>query len=107
MKMKRKMASAIASGLMVVGLVTPMAAAITKDVGGGTWSYGVTYRNGEQATVYSHYYHKKVFHRASTVNGYGEYSCHATRAGQTAWASQRAHPGKVDRSYWSKYDACP
>ena len=111
MKMKRKLGSTVASGLMVVGLIAPMAAAVTSKVGGGEWTYGITYegrgRDRKQSTVYSYYYHRNVLHRASTMNGFKEYSCHASRAGQTARTSQRADPDSTDHAYWSKYEWCP
>ena len=106
MKTKYKLVSAFASRLMAVGLVAPAAAAITISAGGGTWSYGITYYKGKQATVYSHYYHGSVFHRASTINGYQEYSC--CTAGKGGWArtAQRAHPERADHAYWSKNERC-
>ncbi len=106
MKTKYKLVSAFASGLMAVGLVVPAAAAITISAGGGTWSSGITHYKGQQATVYSHYYHGSAFHRASTINGYQEYSCRTAGKGGWARTAQRAHPERVDHAYWSKNDRC-
>lgn len=106
MKMKRKLASAVASGLMVVAVVAPMAAAVTQSVGGGSWDHGIVYDGGKQATVYSHYLHPTVWHRASTVNGYKEYSCKTAWKGYWAITAQRAHHERVDRAYWAKGVGC-
>ena len=101
MKKRKKLASAAASGLLLLGLTLP-AAAVTTSVGGGSWSYGITYKDGKQHTVYSNYYHPSVFHRASTINGWGRHSCTHTRAGQTAYNSQDANPKVTDKSYWAR-----
>ncbi|WP_411914027.1 lactococcin 972 family bacteriocin [Acidipropionibacterium timonense] len=71
----------------------------TTAAGGGLWSYGTT-AGGTQ--VYSNYLHPLRYHHSSTVNYWGESSCH--EATRTHWSrdSQRADPaaGHTDNAYW-------
>lgn len=69
MRMKR-VAATVASAVMMAGIAIP-AFAVTVPAGGGTWSYGTT---GNGTSVYSNYHHPSVFHKASTINYWGERS---------------------------------
>lgn len=99
MRMKR-VAATVASAVMMAGIAIP-AFAVTVPAGGGTWSYGTT---GNGTSVYSNYHHPSVFHKASTINYWGEHSCSQASARYWARTSQRANPdwGAVDHSYWGK-----
>lgn len=78
-------------------LVTPMA---SKDVGGGTWTYGTELvKDGKRC--YSQYFHGSKGHaaRAKIANG-SDYD-HAN-AGVTAKASSTAGAAYTCYTYWSK-----
>lgn len=104
MNVRRGVASVAVGLALAAGAVTP-AFATTVQAGGGTWSYGFT---GNGTSVYSNYIHPSVFHRASTINYWGDYSCRDARAGSWAKDSQSADPttGHTDNAYWSK-SPCP
>lgn len=104
MTVRKKVLSLVAGGLIALGRLGPTAAMAA---GGGIFNYGFRYdKHGKQSTVYSHYYHGSKTHRASTTNGYGEYSCKHTRPGEWAKTSQRAHPRAVDKANWA-HRTCP
>lgn len=100
----RRAATVVAGVGFAVGVAVPAFATVTP-AGGGTWSYGIT---ASGTVVYSNYIHPSVTHRASTINYWGEYSCHDNTKGKWANDSQRADPirGHVDHAYWAK-TSCP
>lgn len=66
---RRSVSGMVVAGAVAVGLVVGGAApahAVTQNVGGGTWSYGVT-----ATTNYSNYYHGSYYHRSTAYNSSG------------------------------------
>lgn len=82
--------------LSVVGVGTA-SAAISKSVGGGTWSYSL-----EPKTVTSQYYHATNQHGSSVKIGKGQPLRDCAKAGGTSFAKLRGGSG-TRYAYWHNY----
>lgn len=96
MQISKRIGTGVSAIAIVVGTAVP-ALATVEHPGGGTWIYGTN-----RTEVYSKYQHPRKDHRASVINGYGEYrSSGCKKPNVWANASLRAHPDKADEAYWS------
>ncbi|MBV7698375.1 lactococcin 972 family bacteriocin [Streptomyces sp. TRM70350] len=79
--------------------VTP---ATTKDVGGGTWTYGTELVSGGKR-CYSYYFHGSKLHKATARIANAERNA-AEPGGRTARASATAGAAYTCYAYWSNLE---
>ncbi|MPY58183.1 lactococcin 972 family bacteriocin [Streptomyces spongiae] len=97
MRFKKPLQALVVSAAFVTAAAAP-ALAVTKEVGGGTWSYGTT-----SETVWSNYFHSSSKHGSSVRNGYGDEERSAcVNADKWSYADLPAHPEETDYAYWRK-----
>lgn len=88
------------SGSVTMTGVTPLT---VKNVGGGTWNYGVTYNVSFGKHCYSDYYHPTNYHSATSIIGSTNNTNHAP-PGQ--WADSYANGSLFGtcHAYWNNND---
>ncbi|MFF5968002.1 lactococcin 972 family bacteriocin [Streptomyces collinus] len=81
---------------------SPVAPATTKDVGGGTWTYG-TELVADGKRCYSYYFHGSKLHNATAKIGAGSIKV-GEKAGKTAKASKVGGGAFTCYTYWGVTD---
>lgn len=96
MRMKKILTVVAVTGALVLA---PAGAALatTVSVGGGLWTYGVSWPN-----VYSNYHHGSKYHSATACSS--SWQCVQASAAPGAWANASKYQSlNQNTSYWNTY----